>query len=95
MNPVDPKRLVDGKLDDPLAAVAQSGTGVAFVGPDVPIEVLLASGRPFGHLPWLEAGRTDWADRWLESSFPFWARCILEQWRQGVFAPAPHAKRAP
>jgi len=61
------------------------GDAVGFVGPDVPIEVLLASGRPFGHLPWLATDATPWADRWLESSFPFWARSILEQWHAGVF----------
>src|SRR5690606_38530408 len=81
----------------PLAA---SRGGIGFVGPDVPVDVLLASGRPFGHLPWRAtgaigaigatgatgaAGATPWADRWLESSFPFWARSILEQWHDGAF----------
>ena len=58
---------------------------IGVVGPDLPIEVLLASGRGFGHLPWQAAGPTAWADRWLESSFPFWARSILEQWHAGAF----------
>lgn len=58
---------------------------LGFVGPDVPIEVLLASGRPFGHLPWTTAGSTLWADRWLESGFPGWARSILQQWHDGAF----------
>src|SRR5690606_22795068 len=26
-----------------------------------------------------------WADRWLESGFPCWARSLLEQWHDGVF----------
>lgn len=76
---------VDRRLDDPLGESRQRGDGVAFVGPDIPIEVLLASGRPFGHLPWRTDGSTPWADQWLESSFPFWARSILEQWHEGVF----------
>src|SRR5690606_33505887 len=58
---------------------------VGFVGPDIPIDVLIASGRPFGHLPWRTDGATPWADRWLESSFPYWSRSILEQWHDGVF----------
>src|SRR5690606_35990857 len=28
---------------------------------------------------------TPWADRWLESSFPYWSRAILEQWHDGAF----------
>jgi hypothetical protein len=76
---------VDRLLAEPLAIWHGSGDGVAFVGPDVPIEVLLASGRPFGHLSWRAEDQTPWADQWLESSFPFWARSILEQWHQGRF----------
>jgi hypothetical protein len=76
---------IGGRLADPLAAHRGRSDGVGFVGPDVPIEVLIASGRPFGHLPWRADGATPWADRWLESSFPFWSRSILEQWREGEF----------
>lgn len=75
----------DRTLDEPLAHFDPEGAGVAFVGPDVPVDVLLAGGRPFGHLPWRPDGQTDWADQWLESSFPFWARSILEQWHDGEF----------
>lgn len=73
------------RLKDPLGAAAGRGAAVGFVGGDVPIEVLLASGRPFGHLPWRTSGATPWADRRLESSFPYWARSILEQWHAGAF----------
>lgn len=76
---------IDLRLDSPLARSPGDADGVGFVGPDVPIEVLMASGRPFGHLPWRVTGATPWADRWLESSFPFWARSILEQWHDGDF----------
>jgi len=78
------RRALERRLDDPLADGLGQG-GIALVGPDLPLEVLLASERPFGHLPWQTAGPTPWADRWLESSFPFWARSILEQWHAGVF----------
>lgn len=73
------------RIDDPLVDYRQRGDGVAYVGPDVPIEVLLATGRPFGHLPWRPDESTPWADQWLESSFPYWARSILEQWHGGAF----------
>jgi hypothetical protein len=68
-------------LAEPVAAPG----GIGFIGADVPVEVLLASGRAFGHLPWSVGHSTPWADRWLESSFPFWARSILEQWHVGAF----------
>ena len=70
-------------LDAPLTALRKDGLG--FVGPDVSIDLLLASGRPFGHLPWNVAGATPFADQWLESSFPGWSRSILQQWHEGAF----------
>src|SRR5690606_31861299 len=76
---------IDTRLHDPLAARRAASCGIGFVGPDIPIEVLIASGRPYGHLPWRADRATPWADRWLESSFPYWARSILEQWHDGVF----------
>jgi hypothetical protein len=80
----DSLSAVDARLDNSLEAFG-SGDAVGYVGADVPIEVLLATGRPFGHLPWRSAAPTPWADGWLESSFPFWARSILEQWHDGAF----------
>ena len=76
---------IDRRLDDPLAGFGGRNDGVGFVGPDVPIEVLLASGRPFAHLPWRATGSATWAQAWLESSFPYWAHSILEQWHAGAF----------
>lgn len=69
-------------LDAPLTALRRDGLG--FVGPDVPIDLLLASGRTFGHLPWSATGATPFADQWLESSFPGWSRSILQQWHEGA-----------
>lgn len=75
---------IETSLANPVA-LARAGDAIGFVGPDVPIEVLLASRRPFGHLPWRTDGHTPWADEWLESGFPGWARSILEQWHDGAF----------
>ncbi len=75
---------LERRLADPLAALG-GGDGVGYVGADVPVEVLLATGRPFGHLPWRTDAATSWADQWLESSFPLWSRSILEQWHAGAF----------
>lgn len=55
-------------LASPLDSLRRDGVG--FVGADIPPELLLASGRPFGHLPWYADVPTPAADRWLESSFP-------------------------
>lgn len=62
--------------------------GIGFVGPDVPADLLLASGRAFGHLPWADRP-TPWADKWLESSFPRWTRSILEDWHAGRYDDLP------
>ncbi len=77
----DPESILLQPLQNPPGGPAALG----FIGPDVPVEVLLASGRPFGHLPWRTNANTPWADRWLESGFPGWARSILQQWHDGAF----------
>lgn len=74
--------VVDGILRAPLA-VAKDGIG--FVGADLPVDLFVASGRSFGHLPWRAEGTTAWADGWLESGFPGWTRSILEDWHGGRF----------
>jgi hypothetical protein len=84
MTGIDMPETLAEALGVPLPSSGRADA-VGFVGPDVPIEVLLASGRPFGHLPWRSDDATPWADRWLESSFPYWARSILEQWHAGRF----------
>jgi len=76
---------IDAQLDNASANLSASGDAIGFVGADIPIEVLLATRRPFGHLPWRPAEPTAWADASLESSFPYWARSILEQWHDGAF----------
>ena len=72
-------------LGDPLRDARAHGAGLGYVGPDIPLDVLLATGRPVCHLPWHADRATPFADRWLESSFPGWARSILEDWYVGRF----------
>jgi hypothetical protein len=84
MNGTVTMQQLEQYLADPLATWA-GGDALGYLGADVPVEVLLATGRPFGHLPWKTDGRTPWADQWLESSFPMWSRSILEQWHAGAF----------
>lgn len=76
---------IDRQLRD---AVPRAG-GTGFVGSDVPLEILLATGRPFGHLPWHD-GATPRADKWLEPAFPFWTRAILEEWHAGRYDGLSH-----
>jgi hypothetical protein len=72
-------------LADPLAGIDVRDAPIGHVGFDIPLDVLLASGRPFCHLPWVPGRATPLADRWLESAFPGWARSILEDWLRGAF----------
>jgi hypothetical protein len=81
---------MNAAMNDPVAAVLVAPLktmqgGLGFVGPDVSIDLLLASGRPFAHLPWNAEEATPYADQWLESGFPGWSRSILEQWHAGAF----------
>lgn len=77
--------LLATTLADPLARFNANQQPIAHVGLDVPLDILLACGRPFCHLPWRKGRATPHADRWLESSFPGWARSILEDWLNGAF----------
>lgn len=77
--------LITGILQDPLAAARASHRPVGFVGLDLPLDIRFASPRQFCHLPWNKQQATPNADKWLESSFPGWARSILEDWIAGTF----------
>jgi hypothetical protein len=76
---------IESFLAEPPILRSMEREAIGCVGVDLPVEVLLASGRPFGHLPWRADGHTPWADQWLESGFPGWTRSILEQWHAGAF----------
>ena len=72
-------------LAAPLQLVSSSERPIGYVGFDIPPDVMLVSGRPFLHLPWVKGRATPLADRWLESSFPGWARSLLQDWLSGAF----------
>jgi hypothetical protein len=75
---------LDALLADPLQALAAGGA-VGYVGLDIPPDLLLAAPRGSCHLPWRLTGETPRADVWLESSFPPYARSMLEDWADGRF----------
>lgn len=59
-------------------------TMIAYVGPDLPHDLLTATGRCAGALPWNVDRDMPAADRWLESKFPLWARSIVQDWADGA-----------
>lgn len=75
---------LDAILKDPLR-MAAAGGALGYVGLDIPPDLLLAHPQGSCHLPWRIAQPTPLADEWLESSFPIWARSILEDWAAGRF----------
>jgi hypothetical protein len=85
MNTDSLRAMLAATLSDPLAPFRAQDKPIAYVGFDVPVDVLFASGRPFCHLPWRKDRPTPQADRWLETSFPGWARSITEDWFNGAF----------
>lgn len=58
---------------------------IASLGPCLPIDLLEATGRHAGQLPWRLDEPTPRADRWLENKFPAWSRSIVEEWALGRF----------
>lgn len=79
------ENFLDQVLADPLAPAFAADDPVGYVGLDVPLELMMASGRHFSHLPWQKGRQTPQAQRWLESAFPGWAMSILEDWIDGAF----------
>jgi hypothetical protein len=77
--------LLDNILADPLAGMSADEGAIGYVGLDIPLEILLASERRYAHLPWQKGRKTPDADKWLESSFPGWARSMLQDWMAGRF----------
>lgn len=57
---------------------------IACVGPDIPHELLAATGRNAGPLGWSIDRAFPRAGQWLESKFPRWAFSILEDWAAGA-----------
>jgi hypothetical protein len=58
---------------------------IAHVGPNLPQDLLRATGRHAGPLQFDPDRPTPTADRWMESKFAPWARAILEGWAAGEY----------
>jgi hypothetical protein len=58
-------------------------TMIAYVGPDLPQDLMTATGACSGPLGWNVDRAMHAADRWLESKFPLWTRSILQDWADG------------
>jgi hypothetical protein len=58
---------------------------IAHVGPNLPQDLLRATGRHAGALPFDPDAATPRADEWLESKFAPWARSILQAWADGHY----------
>lgn len=58
---------------------------IAHVGPNLPQDLLRATGRHAGPLRFDPERPTPAADRWMESKFAPWARTILEGWAAGDY----------
>jgi benzoyl-CoA reductase/2-hydroxyglutaryl-CoA dehydratase subunit BcrC/BadD/HgdB len=82
------ERLVEDALQDPLAAArahSQAGGRVlGYVGTEIPVELILASGAMPLRIPSFAGTSSAMADRYLESSFSPSVRSIAEQYLQGV-----------
>jgi hypothetical protein len=58
---------------------------IASLGPDIPYELLSATGRYAGPLGWQIDREFPRAEQWLESKFPRWACSVVEDWAAGAF----------
>ena len=79
------ERVIDRILSDPLAPARAAKRAIGYVGPDLPLDLLLASGRFPCHLPWDADRPHGRSAQWLESSFAPWAFSILDSWLEGEF----------
>lgn len=79
---------VANALSDPLALArahaAQGQKVIGFVGPEIPVELIIASGAHPARLASAVDAKTDTADRYLESTFMPDVRSIAEQYLQGA-----------
>jgi benzoyl-CoA reductase/2-hydroxyglutaryl-CoA dehydratase subunit BcrC/BadD/HgdB len=79
--------LIDRVLADPLrearSAGARGGRAVGYIGPDIPVELILAASAIPVRLCGTPAAPTPHAERYLEASFSPESRSIAEQWLTG------------
>ena len=81
----DLEQAIDRVLADPLSAARAAPRAIGYVGLDLPLDVLLASGMFPCHLPW-DANRPQGKSaQWLEKSFAPWSFSILDAWLDGAF----------
>ncbi len=58
---------------------------IAHVGPNMPLDLLRATGRHAGQLAFDPDRPTPAADKWMEQKFAPWARSILQAWTDGAY----------
>jgi hypothetical protein len=58
---------------------------IAHVGPNMPLDLLRASGRHVGPLAFDPYRPTPAADAWMEQKFAPWSRSILQAWSDGDY----------
>ena len=58
---------------------------IAIAGPNLPLDLLAATGRYAGPVAFDADRATPWADGWLESKFAPWAPPLLECWAEGAY----------
>lgn len=58
---------------------------IASIGPNLPLDLLAASGRYSGAVAFDPERTTPAAQQWLESKFAPWAFCVLESWAEGAY----------
>ncbi|GAA5054732.1 hypothetical protein GCM10023208_17880 [Erythrobacter westpacificensis] len=63
---------------------------IAIAGPNLPIDLLAATGRFRGVLAFEPDRATPRASGWLESKFAPWARPLLETWAEGKYDDLDH-----
>jgi hypothetical protein len=69
-----------------MASVGAAVSGaIAHVGPNMPLDLLRATGRHAGPLAFDPDRPTPTADGWIESKFAPWTRSILEAWAGGDY----------
>lgn len=58
---------------------------LSYAGPNLPHDLLEATGRNAGPLGWNIDRALPAAERWLESKFAPWTRSVLQDWADGAF----------
>lgn len=75
--------LVEQVLADPLRSAQSDSRRVGYLGWNVPVELILASGATPVHLGHLTTDCTELAERFLESAFSAPSRAVAQRWLAG------------